>query len=106
MVFSRKTNADGDTIRYKAHMDVRGFIQGYVEHTYAPVVDFSTVRLFLSLAVQRGHAIHQIDIKPDFLYGDLEEIVYGLPPEGLNLFKSLEFLNLLKSLYGFRKAPR
>lgn len=53
-VFDKKIHSDGSVARYKARLVVQGFLQGFVDMTYAPVVDFSIVRAALSIAVQRG----------------------------------------------------
>lgn len=105
-VFTRKRNAEGRVIRYKARLVVRGYLQGDIDHTFAPVVDFSTVRLSLAVAVQRSYLIHQMDIRTAFLHGDISGDVFISPPEGVRLCKTGEILKLRKGLYGLKQAPR
>ena len=105
-VFVRKQDADGNITRYKARLVVRGFQQGFVEKTYAPVVDFTTVRLCLALAVQRNYSIQQLDVKTAFLHGDIDGEVYVYPPEGIAVCEEGKVLKLLKGLYGLKQAPR
>lgn len=50
-IFKLKRKADGTVARYKARLVVRGFMQGFVEKTYSLVVDFSTVRIALAVAM-------------------------------------------------------
>ena len=38
-----KKPLDGSIKRYKARLLVRGYLQGYVDQTYAPVVDFNII---------------------------------------------------------------
>ncbi|PXF47018.1 Copia protein [Gracilariopsis chorda] len=104
--FLRKTNSHGLSARYKARLVVRGFMIGFIERTYAPVVDYNTVRLVLGLSVQRGYKIHQMDIKTGFLHREIDETIYILPPKGLEICKSHEVLKLRNSLYGLKQAPR
>jgi Reverse transcriptase (RNA-dependent DNA polymerase) len=41
--------------------------------TYAPVVDFTAVRIALVIAVQTGMSMHHLDVKCAFLNGYIEE---------------------------------
>ncbi|GKD55205.1 zinc finger, CCHC-type containing protein [Tanacetum coccineum] len=50
--------------------------------TYAPVDRITTIRLLLALAAIHNLVIHQMDVKPAFLNGDLLEEVYMKQPEG------------------------
>ncbi|KAI2489082.1 hypothetical protein MHU86_25511 [Fragilaria crotonensis] len=49
-VFRRKRTPDGTISKYKARYCVRGDLQENVQETFAPVVAWSTVRLFLVLS--------------------------------------------------------
>lgn len=42
----------------------------------------NTVRILFALASQYGWEIHQMDIKNDFLNGDLKEEIYMSHPKG------------------------
>ena len=61
--------------RYKARLVALGNLQkpgrDFFE-SYAPVVNELTFRVFLSICVQLGFLIHQIDIKTAFLNADIE----------------------------------
>jgi hypothetical protein len=50
-VFSRKRTPDGTIRKYKARYCERGNLQENVQETFAPVVAWSTVRLFLVLSL-------------------------------------------------------
>ena len=81
VVFKKKLLSDGSVGRYKARFVVEGFLQGNVESNYAPVVDFSTVRTSLSIAVKRNYFIHQMDVRTAFLHGEIDGrfLFYRLP---------------------------
>src|SRR5699024_8186819 len=71
--------------RFKARVVVRGFrqIEGIdFQETYSPTVDAGTFKLILTIAVNEGHFIKQLDIRTAFLYGILEETIYVHPPKG------------------------
>lgn len=105
-VFRRKHDEEGNVSRWKARLVVQGFWQGFVEDTYAPVAEFSTVRTLLSVAIQKGYLIHQLDVKTAFLHGDLQEEIYVLPSKGTCICNASEVFRLRKGLYGLRQAPR
>lgn len=62
-VFTRKRDELGNVIRHKARRVVRGFFQGDVEQTFAPVVEFTTIRTCIAVAVMKGYIIQQIDVR-------------------------------------------
>lgn len=96
----------GSVSKYKARLVVRGYLQGEVENTYAPVVDFTIVRIALTLAVQRGYVIHQMDAATAFLHGDVDEDIYVIPPEDTQICNASQVLKLNRGLYGLKQAPR
>jgi hypothetical protein len=44
------------------------------EETFAPVARYSSIRAVISLAVEMGWCIHQMDVKTAFLNGVVEEV--------------------------------
>ncbi|GJW70603.1 ribonuclease H-like domain-containing protein [Tanacetum coccineum] len=84
-LFRHKYMADGTLSRYKARLVVNGSAQleGVdVDETFSPVVKPGTIRTILSLAASRHWRIHQLDVKNDFLHGDLSKTVYMHQPLG------------------------
>ena len=75
------------------------------EETFAPVVKYTTFRLFLALCAAKGYPIHHIDVKNAFINAPLDEEVYVRPHPEMKIPKGY-CLKLEKSLYGLRQAPR
>ncbi len=103
--------ADGKiSKKYRARLVTRGFQQkeGIDYHeTYAPVVKFTTLRMFLSLVAHLDLHCHQMDVKTAFLNGDLEQDVYMEQPEGCIDPERPDYVcKLEKALYGLKQAPR
>nr|GEX92228.1 hypothetical protein [Tanacetum cinerariifolium] len=94
--------SDGEVDRFKARVVAKGFGQKeglHYEETFSPVVKMGTVRCLLNLAVQNEWNIYQMDINNAFLYGDLIEEVYMLPPPGFFDPSDKRVYKLKKSLF-------
>ena len=106
--FKLKTDENGNIQRYKARLCAQGFSQvrgvDYLE-TYAPTSRYSTLRIFITLAIMMSLSIIQMDIKTAFLYGILEEEIYMRPPQGVSVTAG-KVLRLRKCIYGLKQAPR
>ncbi|GJY41355.1 ribonuclease H-like domain-containing protein [Tanacetum coccineum] len=94
--------------RYKARLVAQGFGQKDgidYEETFFSIVKMVTVRCLLNIDVCMSWLVFQLDVNNDFLYGDLEEVVYMKPPEGY-FSSDNKVCRLKKSLYGLKQAPR
>lgn len=96
--------------KYKARIVTRGFQQkegiDYAE-TFAPVVKFTTLRLFFALVAHLDLECHQMDVKTAFLNGDLDKDVYMEQPDGFkDSARPDHVCKLKKALYGLKQAPR
>ena len=109
-VYKTKKDSLGNIERYKARLVAKGFTQkegiDYNE-SFSPVSKKDSFRIIMALVAHFNLELHQIDMKTDFLNGDLEEEVYMKQPEG---FFSSEGENLVcklkKSIYGLKQASR
>jgi len=106
----RKWFPDGRICKYKARFCVRGDRQIFgldFEETYAPVVQWSTVRLMLSLSLSLGLKMKQVDYSNAFVQVNIDKEVFcELPQEFLGTEEEQYVLKLKKSLYGLKQAPR
>jgi Reverse transcriptase (RNA-dependent DNA polymerase) len=63
---NRLVVSDGTIERYKARLVVKGYTQTYgfdYHETFAPVAKMNIVRVLLSIAVNNGWTLHQMDVK-------------------------------------------
>jgi hypothetical protein len=105
----RKRLPDGRLSRYKARLVVRGDQQRAQfdrDATYAPVVEWSTVRLLLVLSLQHSLPTASIDFKNAFVQSPLPEPIYVRIPKGYGQGLEDCVLEVYKSLYGDRRAPK
>ena len=108
--FKLKRLPDGSPLKFKARYCVRGDKRiigvDYFE-TYAPVVQWSTIRLVLTMVLSHGWVTRQVDYTNAFTQADLKEEVYIESPKGFERKDKKDMvLKLLKSLYGLRQAPK
>ena len=85
LVFTLKYKAYETLDRHKTRLVAKGFAQTYgVDYsgTFSPVVTLNTVRVLLSVAVNKDWFLYQLDAKIAFLNGGLGEEVYMSPPLG------------------------
>ena len=78
-VFRLKRLPDGTPSRFKARFCARGDLQREgvdFFHTYAPVVQWSTIRLLLSTVLTEGWVTRQVDYTNAFAQADLREEAY------------------------------
>ena len=109
-VFRLKRKPDGTPKKRKARLCVRGDLQEGLSDVFAPVCEFSTVRLFIDLIILLKWYSAAIDFANAFCqthYPDLLDPVYLHPPRGFyHDVRGTSFLKLTKSMYGLRDAPR
>ena len=113
-VFVRKRNEQGEVVRYKTRLVVRGFSQrpeiDYKE-TYSPVVDATTFRFLITLAINDKLDLRLMDVVTAYLYGTLDNEIYMKVPEGIELknkssTREQHCIKLNKSLYGLNQSGR
>jgi len=112
-VFSRK-----DDGRYRARSVAKGYSQipgKDFQENHAPVVHDTTFHMILVMKIMHKLFSRQFDIETAFLYGDLEEEIYMIFPDGYERYlreKGEEYnasdhcVLLTKALYGLVQAAR
>ena len=105
-----KTRSDGTLDRYKACIVARGFTQEYridYEETFTPMARLSSVRTLIAISTARKWPLFHMDVKNDFLNGELSEEVYMKLPFGYS--HPLGFPHRVCqrrwALYGLKQAP-
>jgi hypothetical protein len=108
--FRKKRKPSGEVYRYKSRLCVRGDLQKgeySTNETFAPVVEWSTVRMIFSLALIEGWVSASIDFTNAFAQANLPKPIFlELPPGYLeaNPESHNKVMKIKKSLYGDRRA--
>jgi Reverse transcriptase (RNA-dependent DNA polymerase) len=85
-VLKTKRFTAGEVIKRKARLVAGGDAQVYgldFDLSYAPVADFTAVRIVLSKAARKNHVVHSLDVSNAFVRAPLSETVYVRPPKVL-----------------------
>ncbi|MBW0554274.1 hypothetical protein O181_093989 [Austropuccinia psidii MF-1] len=104
-VFKTKRNHLGKIVEHKAHLCAQGFTQTAgidYNKTYLLTVCFNSLHTLIAFAATNSLPFHQ---KSAFLNDSLNETVYLLLPQGLDLAREKYCLHLQKAIYGLKQAP-
>lgn len=107
-IFKYKSGLHGvEDRRYKGRLVAKGFSQkkgiDYNE-IFSPVVKHVTIRLMLSIVVNKDYEIEQLDVKIAFLHGNLDERILMNQPEAyLKPGDENKVCLQRKSLYGLNR---
>lgn len=108
-IYRLKSEVDGSEC-YKVRLVVKGYAQiaGIdFSEIFSPVAKHSSIRIVLSLVACMDLEFEQLDIKPAFLHGDLDEDIYMEQPEGyVDQQHANHVFKLKRSLYGLKQVPR
>nr|GEX50538.1 hypothetical protein [Tanacetum cinerariifolium] len=93
-----KRNADGSIMKYKAHLVAKGYVQqpriDFYE-VFTPAAQLETIRLLIALAAGKGLKIHHLNVKTDFLHGDIKLN---------NTLKEMDFQQCMQEKAVYRKV--
>jgi hypothetical protein len=94
-------------VDYKARLVVKGFHQREgidYDELYAPTVDKSTLRLFLSIVAVHDLELHQLDVRNAFVNASLKHTIHIQHPPGHDPHDGTCLL-LHKALSGLKQSP-
>ncbi|GJT55484.1 retrovirus-related pol polyprotein from transposon TNT 1-94 [Tanacetum coccineum] len=85
LIANVKTDEFGGVLKNKERLVAQGFRQEDgidFEESFTPVARIEAIRIFVANAANKNMTIFQMDVKTDFLNGELIEEVYVSQPEG------------------------
>ncbi|GJZ28533.1 retrovirus-related pol polyprotein from transposon TNT 1-94 [Tanacetum coccineum] len=107
---SVKTDEFGGVLKNKARLVAQGFRKEegiYFEESFQPVARIEAIYIFVANAANKNMTIFQMDVKTDFLNGELKEEVHVSQPEGFVDHDNPSHVYKLKMVsYGLKQAPR
>jgi hypothetical protein len=108
--FKRKRRPDGSIIKHKARLCAHGGMQVHGEtywDTYAPVVNWMSVRIMLTISVLQHLHTRSIDFTLAFPQAKCETEIYMELPVGVNVPEGGDYvLLLLRNLYGLKQGSK
>jgi len=112
-VFRRKRTPDGEIKKFKGRFTVRGDLQEKTaddEDSYAPVAQWSSIRIMLVMSLIIGWSTCSIDFTNAFVQAYLKKPIWIHLPRGFTSSENNDgtktCLRLIKSLYGVSIAPK
>nr|GEV31689.1 integrase, catalytic region, zinc finger, CCHC-type, peptidase aspartic, catalytic [Tanacetum cinerariifolium]GEW63060.1 integrase, catalytic region, zinc finger, CCHC-type, peptidase aspartic, catalytic [Tanacetum cinerariifolium] len=109
-IYKVKTDEFGGVLKNKARLVAQGFRQEKgidFKESFAPDARIEAIRIFVANAAHKYMTIFQMDVKTEFLNGEIKEEVYVSQPEGfVDQDNPLQVYMLKKALYGLKQAPR
>lgn len=73
---------------------------------FAPVARIETIKFIIALTAFNDWEVHHLDVKTDFLHGELKEELYVTQPYGFVIEGSeKKVYKLKKALYGLKQTP-
>ena len=107
--FKRKRRPDGSLLKHKARLCAHGGMQEYGVNywdTYAPVVNWISIRMMLTLSVIHGLYTTSIDFTLAFPQADVETTIYMEIPAGCSIPEGDYVCLLIKNVYGIKQAAK
>ena len=100
-----------ENARYKARLVAKGYnhIPGAnFTNVFSPLVNHSSIQPLLEIDCGfHDYELEQLNVKIEFLNGELEEDIYIHQPKGFTVSGKEDYVFLLESsLYGLKQSPR
>lgn len=106
MVTKVKRKSNGSVERLRSKVVAGGTVQIFGENylnTYAPVVSFSLIYIFLYISLMQNMFWTQLDAKTAFLIEFLEKVIWVMSPKGIDTHPSRSH-RLNRAIYGLKQA--
>jgi hypothetical protein len=90
-VLKIKLNAAGQIECYKVRIVARGFTQRAgvdYQEVFAPVANLESIFIICALAAKYDLELDQLDVSTAYLNGELEEELYMMPPDCVDIVPS------------------
>nr|GEU38481.1 hypothetical protein [Tanacetum cinerariifolium] len=108
-IYKVKTDEFGRVLKDKARLVAQRFRKeegNDFEESFAPVARIKAIRIFVANTTNKNMTIFQMDVKTDFLNGELKEELYVSQPEGfVDQDNPSHVYKLKKALHGLKQAP-
>nr|GEZ50478.1 retrovirus-related Pol polyprotein from transposon TNT 1-94 [Tanacetum cinerariifolium] len=105
-IYKVKTDEFGGVLKNKARLVGQGFMQEEgidFEESFVPVARIEATSIFVAHTAHKNMMIFQMDVKTDFLNGELKKEVYVSLPEGfVDQDNPSHVYKLKKALYGLK----
>lgn len=108
-VFAEQTNTEGQVVKRKLRLVVRGFTQKEgvdFTDTFAPTAKFTSLMIIITIAVRNGWTLKGFDVVSAYPHSPIDETIYVKPPEGFKTRIPGTVFLLRKALYGTKQAAR
>nr|GEV98283.1 hypothetical protein [Tanacetum cinerariifolium] len=110
LIFKVKIDEFGRVLKNKARLLAQGFRQEEgieFKEIFTSVARLEAICIFVENAAYKNMTIYQMDVKMDFLNGELKEEVFVSQPEGfVDQENPSHVCKLKKALYGLKQALR
>lgn len=107
--FKRKRRPDGSLLKHKARLCAHGGMQIYGVNfwdTYAPVVNWITIRMMLTLSIIHDLYTTSIDFTLAFPQAEIETPIFMEIPTGCGVPEGDYVCKLIKNVYGIKQAAK
>nr|GEX03997.1 copia protein [Tanacetum cinerariifolium] len=84
-IYKIKLDEFGDVLKNKAMLVAKRYRQEEgmdFEESFAPITHIEAIRIFIANATSKNMIIYQMDVKTEFMNGELKEKVYVSQPQG------------------------
>ncbi|GKB28696.1 retrovirus-related pol polyprotein from transposon TNT 1-94 [Tanacetum coccineum] len=108
-IYKVKTDEFGEVLKNKDKLVAQGFKKEEginFEESFVPVARIEAIHIFIANSTHKNMKIYQMDVKTDFLNGELKEEVYVSQPKGfINQDNPSHVYKLKKAIYGLKQPP-